>query len=1115
MDQSPNQTSPGFQPHTPADSAPIKPMSLGMVHPDRIKVVEEQLERSVKVCCRGVVVNGSANVLKEMSPAVSASANTGEGAVDSAWAIPSVPSKGHARQISPSKSSGDFRNNGLAPSPVTPNAVPVASSPPPPPPSQISPTKIPTGPKAFTMRGRGGGSFRGGRGGPVPMPVGYGRGPPMPSIKREFEDDRRPEWGRSAPPTKQMDNSYPRGARQPSVGFPAKAPSEAPTDNASVKAESEADKTEEKPVPVTTPVVEKARTPTPEPKPEPAVPERAYDEDSDEEDLTDDVASQIAEIVKRQETIKQTLEELAQKRRMHEQALKQEFVEVPEPKTLEPEPKMEMEVEVEEKEEVAPEPEVKTVEDEDGDAEMEDAPAMDDSGEEEREETKAEVQKEPTPPPVEEIVSEKQEAVETSGSTNDEDVEMTRAPTPETPSENVPHSPDSQRSLKTAPLTLIKSNEDMPADDEDELMREPSLPFFNPGPQKPFDQMDFFRKNLQNHERMKPLIVARMKLQSEEDARLEEQKKAEYVQLYTPYISKIRELEHEELRKKRVIPEIPEPIAALVQTPGTEGPPTGSRRGGRGATGGDVVRSEAEMEQVIRDIQEKEEQEKTEARLKAEGLRAGEAIVPDMILSKTERDKTRYKDYNNMIRDKSTIVDRFRLQEPPDDWTEEEQKLFIERYVETPKQWGQIAKGIPNRDFRDCILHYYRTKKEANYKAQVGRSKRSSKRGGKGKGRGRAPRTNALTAELARKDDEDADSEDVVQITESGRPKRAAAPVFGNGEVQKGGGEVRSETPLPATGKRAANRKDDEEGQPGERQSKRTRGSNKTDKGGRRGKASSNASTLPPIVPPPAPQQMQTQHQPIVPDSTTSAPAAVGSTPHASPQKPQQTPQSHPKILPDGSPIRDPMVNIAPQSAAITSPPVLQPLQTVEHVQPIRQMELEKQRRVEEWTGWDDNAHLRPNPQTKYVTQPAARVFPVGTENVLIAQQPQHKTTDLLDRESDAVSVLAALSGGSEDGMKVKQEEGPSHHFGGQPLAPSVPHTPTPGHQSLPMGQGQTPKKEKGGTSSSYWSVQETSDFPHLLHVYGTQWNLIAEHFPLKTTVMVSFHFSVPSISAN
>jgi len=50
------------------------------------------------------------------------------------------------------------------------------------------------------------------------------------------------------------------------------------------------------------------------------------------------------------------------------------------------------------------------------------------------------------------------------------------------------------------------------------------------------------------------------------------------------------------------------------------------------------------------------------------------------------------------------------------------------------------------------------------------------------------------------------------------------------------------------------------------------------------------------------------------------------------------------------------------------------------------------------------------------------------------------------------------------------------------------------------------PQSERKTTTqaSSYWSVSEANDFPHLLRAFGSDWTSIAAHMGSKTAVMVS-----------
>jgi hypothetical protein len=128
-------------------------------------------------------------------------------------------------------------------------------------------------------------------------------------------------------------------------------------------------------------------------------------------------------------------------------------------------------------------------------------------------------------------------------------------------------------------------------------------------------------------------------------------------------------------------------------------------------------------------------------------------------------------------------MDVFGFLPPPNDFTKEEHVTFTDAFMAHPKRWGKIAESLPGRDYRQCIVHYYLTKEEIKYKAKL--NKRWSRRG-RGKNRSTRPKSNALIADLGVvKPDLDGEDE-TPQITETGRPRRAAAPTFGDSNDPEG-----------------------------------------------------------------------------------------------------------------------------------------------------------------------------------------------------------------------------------------------------------------------------------------------------------------------------------------
>ncbi|WRT66156.1 uncharacterized protein IL334_003109 [Kwoniella shivajii] len=165
---------------------------------------------------------------------------------------------------------------------------------------------------------------------------------------------------------------------------------------------------------------------------------------------------------------------------------------------------------------------------------------------------------------------------------------------------------------------------------------------------------------------------------------------------------------------------IPGAILPVV-TPGPIAPTTPlpeevfNARGNRRRGVGDAVSTEAEFEAILAGLADTAAKDPTYRANKTS------AVVPDMYLD--EERKLRYDDDNDLIEDPLSFYDFKGNAEPI--WTAEERALFVRRYMAYPKQFGRVADGIPNKTASDCVLYYYRTKKEVDYKGML-----ASKRGG-------------------------------------------------------------------------------------------------------------------------------------------------------------------------------------------------------------------------------------------------------------------------------------------------------------------------------------------------------------------------------------------------
>jgi Myb-like DNA-binding domain len=211
-------------------------------------------------------------------------------------------------------------------------------------------------------------------------------------------------------------------------------------------------------------------------------------------------------------------------------------------------------------------------------------------------------------------------------------------------------------------------------------------------------------------------------------------------------------------------PASPAPSAAPSVTPSLSHERT---RGARNTTEADL---QAAILMSQQSLKEEEERREREAASSSQPNYDTEAHVPSM-MKPSEVELNFFEDTNRLI-PTTLALDVFAYVPPEDDFTEEEQLTFIQAYCQYPKKWGRIAESLPGRSYKDCITHYYLTKNETKYKIMWRNSQPRKKRG-------RAatkPRSTALMSEMVYENDGDA----AIAVTDTGRPRRAAAPTFGD-----------------------------------------------------------------------------------------------------------------------------------------------------------------------------------------------------------------------------------------------------------------------------------------------------------------------------------------------
>ena len=248
-----------------------------------------------------------------------------------------------------------------------------------------------------------------------------------------------------------------------------------------------------------------------------------------------------------------------------------------------------------------------------------------------------------------------------------------------------------------------------------------------------------------------------------------------------------------------------------------------------------------------------------------------EAIVPAM-LGPTELQDAQFLDFNNQI-DQHSVLEALRYIPPKDDFTKKEHTDFLYHYVTMPKRFGEISdKLADHRTYRDCVRHYYASKRGTNYRNQENRfykthrGKRFKEATDRAAAGGR-PR-GGLLASFDGAIDQEAQN---AALTESGRPRRAAAPTFGEApEPENAPAVAITPSRRPTIGK------DGVGSLPSAEKSTARRGKTGTgQKPGRKPKGQPLLAAAPPISPAPSPLKAVTDiARPVAADATPKIPHA-------------------------------------------------------------------------------------------------------------------------------------------------------------------------------------------------------------------------------------------------
>ncbi|KAF0290558.1 Nuclear receptor corepressor 2 [Amphibalanus amphitrite] len=121
---------------------------------------------------------------------------------------------------------------------------------------------------------------------------------------------------------------------------------------------------------------------------------------------------------------------------------------------------------------------------------------------------------------------------------------------------------------------------------------------------------------------------------------------------------------------------------------------------------GRMIKSDAEMEEVMDGIQEQENEKQ-----KMKSL----AVIPPPLLDESRR-KYVFHSTDGLIQDPMAVhkeVPNYNV------WTEAEREAFRERYMQHPKLFHMISAAIEGKTTSECVNYYYMSKKQEKYKERL------------------------------------------------------------------------------------------------------------------------------------------------------------------------------------------------------------------------------------------------------------------------------------------------------------------------------------------------------------------------------------------------------------
>ncbi|XP_055650102.1 nuclear receptor corepressor 2 isoform X12 [Falco peregrinus] len=173
---------------------------------------------------------------------------------------------------------------------------------------------------------------------------------------------------------------------------------------------------------------------------------------------------------------------------------------------------------------------------------------------------------------------------------------------------------------------------------------------------------------------------------------------------------------------------------------------------GSGGLSMSAARSEHEVSEIIDGLSEQENLEKQMRQL---------AVIPPMLYD-ADQQRIKFINMNGLMDDPMKV---YKDRQVMNMWSEQEKETFREKFMQHPKNFGLIASFLDRKTVADCVLYYYLTKKNENYKNLV---RRNYRRRGKSQQQQQMPRSSQEEKDEKEKEKEkEGEKEEDKQETEN------------------------------------------------------------------------------------------------------------------------------------------------------------------------------------------------------------------------------------------------------------------------------------------------------------------------------------------------------------